>query len=148
MAEQETPRADDELMSAYLDHELDSASSEAFEKMLEDSPEAKEELAELQAMLKLVGSLPEVEAPPDFYDKIARKIRRRKFLEGDLPVFLTLPFQVLSVLVVLTIAVVYTMIHLDHDPAAKLEKDPNAEKVAPEGEAGVEGEAGPRAPIP
>lgn len=150
MAEHETDNAPDdgELMSAYLDRELDSASSEAFEKMLEGSPEAQEELAELQAMLKLVSSLPEVEAPPDFYDKVARKIRRRKLLEGDLPVFITLPFQVLSVLVVLAIAVVYTMIHLDNDPAAKLERDPSAKAKAPaEGAAAVEGDE-PRPPVP
>lgn len=155
MAEHETDHAEDaeELMSAYLDRELDSASSEAFEKMLEGSPEAQEELAELQAMLKLVSSLPEVEAPPDFYDKVARKIRRRKLLEGELPVFITLPFQVLSVLVVLAIAVVYTMIHLDNDPAAKLERDPSAKPPAGEVGAAVEGgaaptEAGPRPPVP
>ncbi|MEZ4379981.1 MAG: zf-HC2 domain-containing protein [Nannocystaceae bacterium] len=134
MAPSETSSAD-ELMSAYLDRELDEEESAAFEAQLAASPEAQEELAELQQMLQLVKGLPEVEAPPDFYEKVAKKIRRRKLLEGDLPVFITLPFQVLSVIVVLAIAVVYTMIHLDRDPAAKLEKDPKAAAAAAEGEA-------------
>ena len=139
MAPSETSSAE-ELMSAYLDRELDEEESAAFEAQLAASPEAQEELAELQQMLQLVKGLPEVEAPPDFYEKVAKKIRRRKLLEGDLPVFITLPFQVLSVIVVLAIAVVYTMIHLDADPAARLEKDPSAKVKAPE-EASAAGEA-------
>ncbi|MCA9637007.1 MAG: zf-HC2 domain-containing protein [Myxococcales bacterium] len=139
MAPSEQSNAE-ELMSAYLDHELDAKESEEFEAMLASSPEAKEELDDLRQMLQLVSTLPEVEAPPDFYDKVARKIRRRKILEGDLPVFVTLPFQVISVIVVLAIAVVYTMIHLDADPAARLEKDPSAKVKAPE-EASAAGEA-------
>ena len=136
MAPSETSSAE-ELMSAYLDRELDEEESAAFEAQLAASPEAQEELAELQQMLQLVKGLPEVEAPPDFYEKVAKKIRRRKLLEGDLPVFITLPFQVLSVIVVLAIAVVYTMIHLDRDPAAKLEKDPKAAAAGDsEGDAG------------
>jgi anti-sigma factor RsiW len=138
MAPSETSSAE-ELMSAYLDRELDEEESAAFEAQLAASPEAQEELAELQQMLQLVKGLPEVEAPADFYEKVAKKIRRRKLLEGDLPVFVTLPFQVLSVIVVLAIAVVYTMIHLDRDPAAKLEKDPKAAAADSEGEAGATG---------
>jgi len=116
----------EELMSAYLDHEMDAGESEAYEAMLAESPEALEELADLRQVLQLVSSLPEVEAPPDFFEKVAKKIRRRKLLDGEIPLYITVSFQVLSVIVVLVIAAVYTMIHLDRDPAAKLEKDPKA----------------------
>ena len=136
MAQSETNSAE-ELMTAYLDHEMDEEETEAFEAEFADSPEAQEELADLRQVLQLVQGLPEVEAPPDFFEKVAKKIRRRKLLEGDVPVFITLSFQVLSVMVVLVIAAVYTMIHLERDPAAKLEKDPKAAAAA-EGDDDVE----------
>ena len=125
MAQSENNSAE-ELMTAYLDHEMDEAESEAYEAMLADSPETQEELAELRQVLQLVSSLPKLEAPADFFEKVAKKIRRRKLLSGEIPVFIALSFQVISVIVVLVIAAVYTMIHLDRDPAAKLEKDPKA----------------------
>ena len=125
MAQSETNSAE-ERMTAYLDHEMDDAESEAFEAMLADSPETQEELDELRQVLQLVSSLPKLEAPADFFEKVAKKIRRRKLLSGEIPVFVALSFQVISVIVVLVIAAVYTMIHLDRDPAAKLEKDPKA----------------------
>ena len=43
---------------------------------------------------------------------------------------LALPFQVLSVVMILVVAVTYMLIHLDHDPSVKLERDPNAVKKA------------------
>ncbi len=154
MAQSETNSAE-ELMTAYLDHEMDELESEAFEATFADSPETQAELEDLRQVLQLVQGLPEVEAPPDFFEKVAKKIRRRKLLEGDVPVFITLSFQVLSVMVVLVIAAVYTMIHLDRDPAAKLEKDPKAAVVdgaedgataAGEGAAGSAGSSAPEGP--
>lgn len=141
MAQSETNSAE-ELMTAYLDHEMDAEESEAFEAMLADSPETQEELSDLRQVLQLVQGLPEVEAPPDFFEKVAKKIRRRKLLDGEIPLFITVSFQVLSVLVVLVIAAVYTMIHLDRDPAAKLEKDPKAAVAEVEGDAEARGEPG------
>jgi hypothetical protein len=48
-------------------------------------------------------------------------------------------------MVVLVIAAVYTMIHLDRDPAAKLEKDPKAAVAEVEGDAEIRGEPGDEA---
>jgi anti-sigma factor RsiW len=57
-----------ELMTAYLDAELDAAESEAFESFLAESPEAQKELEDLRKVVQLVGKLERVEAPHDFYD--------------------------------------------------------------------------------
>jgi anti-sigma factor RsiW len=123
MAEQKSAEAE-ALMSAYLDEQLAPEEAERVEKLLAESPEVREELSGLQNMLKLVKGLPEVEAPPDFYEKVAKKIRRRRLLRGENLWLLALPFQVLSVVLILVVAVTYMLLHLDEDPSQKLEKDP------------------------
>src|SRR5688500_6264677 len=123
-----SPTDADALMSAYLDKQLAPDEAAKVEKLLAESPEAREELDGLASMLKLVKALPEVEAPPDFYEKVAKKIRRRR---GRLEVLwmLALPFQVLSVVLILVVAVTYMLLHLDNDPSTKLEKDPTVAPV-------------------
>ena len=123
MAEQ-SPTEADALMSAYLDEELAPEEAAKVEKLLAESPEARAELSGLQNMLKLVKSLPEVVAPPDFYEKVARKIRRRRVFSMEVLWMLILPFQVLSVVLILVVAATYMLLHLDNDPSVKLEKDP------------------------
>ena len=122
MAEQ-SPTEADALMSAYLDEELAPEEAAKVEKLLAESPEARAELSGLQNMLKLVKGLPEVEAPPDFYEKVAKKLRRRRVGSDGTMSVLTLPFQVLSVVLILMVAATYMLLHLDHDPSVKLEKD-------------------------
>lgn len=129
MAKPETDNAD-ALMSAYLDEELDADGKSKLEAMLADSPDAQKELSGLQSMLRLVKALPEEQAPPDFYEKVAKKIRRRRWLRGDYLVALSLPFQIINVMVILAVAVVYMMLHLQSDVASgKLERDPTVQKV-------------------
>jgi anti-sigma factor RsiW len=126
MAEPSTTDAD-ALMSAYLDKQLAPDEAAKVEKLLAESPEAREELDGLASMLKLVKGLPEVEAPPDFYEKVAKKLRRRRG-RGEVLWMLALPFQVLSVVMILVVAVTYMLLHLDNDPSVKLERDPAAVK--------------------
>lgn len=131
MAKPETHNAE-ELMSDFLDKQLDEAGEAELKEMLARSPEAEEELGALQNMLKLVKNLPEVQAPPDFYEKVAKKIRRRKWLSSDYLIALSLPFQILNVLVILAVAVVYMMLHLDGDAGrGKLERDPTVQTKKP-----------------
>ncbi|MBZ5708260.1 anti-sigma factor family protein [Nannocystis pusilla] len=131
MAKPETDNAE-ALMSAYLDEELDADGKSKLEAMLADSPEAQKELSGLQSVLRLVKALPEEQAPPDFYEKVAKKIRRRRWLRGDYLVALSLPFQIINVMVILAVAVVYMMLHLDSDVAGrKLERDPTVQKAKP-----------------
>jgi len=131
MAKPETENAE-ALMSAYLDEELDAEGKSKLEAMLADSPEVQKELSGLQSMLRLVKGLPEEQAPPDFYEKVAKKIRRRRWLRGEYLIALSLPFQIINVLVILAVAVVYMMLHLDTDVAGrKLERDPTVQKAKP-----------------
>lgn len=126
MAE-ESPTEADALMSAYLDEQLAPEEAAKVEKLLAESPEARAELSGLQNMLKLVKGLPEVVAPPDFYEKVARKIRRRRIFSMEILWMLILPFQVLSVVLILVVAATYMLLHLDNDPSVKLEKDPTVQ---------------------
>ncbi len=125
-----SPTDADALLSAYLDKQLAPDEAARVEQMLAESPEAREELDGLQSMLKLVKGLPEVVAPPDFYEKIAKKVRKRR---GRLEVLwmLALPFQVLSVVLILVVAVTYMLLHLDNDPSVKLERDPTVQPQKP-----------------
>ena len=125
-----SPTDADALLSAYLDKQLAPDEAARVEQMLAESPEAREELDGLQSMLKLVKGLPEVVAPPDFYEKIAKKVRKRR---GRLEVLwmLALPFPVLSVVLILVVAVTYMLLHLDNDPSVKLERDPTVQPQKP-----------------
>jgi len=117
-----------ELMTAYLDDALEAGERESFETFLEESPDAAREVADLQHMLSLVRELPEVEAPPDFYDGLATKLRRRRDPNDTSMSLMSLPFQVLSILVVMVIAATYLMLEIERENA-QLEKDPSAAKV-------------------
>jgi anti-sigma factor RsiW len=115
-----------ELMTAYLDDTLEDGEAESFEKFLEGSPEARREVEDLQKILSVVRELPEVEAPPDFYDKLSKKLRRRRGGPDGLPLTLiSLPFQVLSIMVIMVIAATYLMLEIERENA-QIEKDPSA----------------------
>ena len=118
MAEQ-SPTEADALMSAYLDEELAPEEAAKVEKLLAESPEARAELSGLQNMLKLVKALPEVVAPPDFYEKVARKIRRRRVFSMEVLWMLILPFQVLSVVLILVVAATYMLCLLYTSPSPR-----------------------------
>jgi anti-sigma factor RsiW len=131
-----SPEQSAELMSAYLDAELDGSEAEAFDSMLADSPELASELEDLRKVMQLVSALPEVHAPEDFADKVARRLRRRQMLapDGALLGLISLPFQVLSIIVILTAAALYMMAQLDRKPD-KIERDrPPVQTPAEEGQ--------------
>lgn len=133
-----------ERMTAYLDAELDAAEAEQFEQFLDESPEARAELEDLRKVMKLVGSLGEVEAPPDFAEKVSRKIRRRAILDpsGGLLGLVTLPFQVICIVVILVIGALNMMAQLDAQPQA-VERDPAADPSAENGRQDGQGEDAP-----
>lgn len=109
-----------ELMSAYLDAELGADDAAAFEEQLANDPEALSELEQLRKVVSLVGSLPQVEAPPDFYEKVSKRIRRRQLFaaDGGALALVSLPFQVLSIIVILTVAALYMMAQLEQQPTS------------------------------
>ncbi len=124
-----------ELMSAYLDAELDDKRRAEFETLLKNDEETQREFAEMQQMLRMVAELPEVCAPPDFYEKLSKKIRKRPVDGHNLLLgLISLPFQVLSILVILVIAASFLMLELDDvSGSLELEKDPSAQSrgIAP-----------------
>ena len=121
-----------ELMTAYLDDALEAGDAESFEKWLEDSPEARREVESLQKLLSVVRELPDIEAPPDFYEKVSKKLRRRR-VGGEASVGLvSLPFQVLSIIVIMMIAATYLMLEIEREDA-QIEKDPSAAEAQEQG---------------
>lgn len=114
-----------ELMTAYLDDALEGEEAESFERWLEDSPEARREVESLQKILSIVRELPEVEAPPDFYEKLSKKLRRRRAGDESAMGLVPLPVQVLSILVIMMIAATYLMLEIERE-GAQIEKDPSA----------------------
>ena len=120
-----------ELMTAYLDDALEAGEAESFEKYLEDSPEARREVESLQKILSIVRELPDVEAPPDFYEKLSKKLRRRRQNAESSTGLISLPFQVLSIIVIMMIAATYLMLEIEREDA-QIEKDLSAAEAAPE----------------
>lgn len=126
------PKPQRDWMSAYLDQELQGPELEAFETYLEATPGAREELEELRTMLTLVSGLPTVGAPADFYEKLSRRIRRRGIFQPDSPWLnaAAVPFQVLSIMVILTVAALYMMAELDERPVP-IEREASPKSEAP-----------------
>jgi anti-sigma factor RsiW len=117
-----------ERITAYLDAELPDDEAAAFEAQLAEDPEALAEVEQLRRVMSLVQSLPEVQAPPDFAEKVARRVRRRMALGADATWSLvSLPFQVLSIIVILTVAGLYMMAQLEQQPTGiERERIPSA----------------------
>ncbi len=132
-----------DLMSAYLDEQLDADQTAAFEDYLSGRPEAKEELDDLRKMVELVSELPDMEASPEFFDNLSKRLRRRQITEPDASrlALVSLPFQVLSILVILAVAALYMMAQLDQEPQGKLERDPSPAASSPN-------EPGPKPVVP
>ena len=126
-----SPNTGTDMVSAYLDDELEPADAKAFQDLLESSPEVAEELADNQKVISLVGGLGDVRAPEDFYEKLNRRIRRRQIMEpqtGSKLTAIAVPLQILSMIVILTVAALYMMSELDKAPT-KIER----EQIAPIG---------------
>jgi len=131
-----------ELMTAYLDAELGEEDAAAFEEQLANDPDTRSEVEMLRQVMSLVSSLPEVQAPPDFYEKVSKRVRRRQLFasEGMLNL-VSMPFQVLSIIIILTVAALNMMAQLEQKPQ-KLEP----ERIIGTVEPGADAPQGP-API-
>ncbi len=68
---------ENELFSAYLDGELTAAEQAQLEQLLAGSESARKLLEELRAQANLLQSLPRVNAPVDFADRVWAEIARR-----------------------------------------------------------------------
>lgn len=137
-----------ERMTAYLDAELAAEDAAAFEAALAEDPEALSELEQLKRVISLVSALPDVQAPSDFYEKVSKRIRKRQrfSLEGSGWSLVSLSFQVLSIIVILTVAAVYMMAELERTPTA-IEREATI-GTKPDGAAPNEVAPGTSAPAP
>jgi hypothetical protein len=98
----------DERMAAYVDGDLDAAEREALESELGD-----EGLAEVAGLRKML-------------DLVRRRMRRRRRDDaGWLGGLVALPFQVLSIVIILAVATIFLMTELDRERAT-IERDPDA----------------------
>ena len=117
----------DARMSAYLDGALDPDESAAFEASLETDPDGQAELDGMRRLLGALGSLPEPEVPEDFYEQLRRRMRHMPTRVDDrLQHMVALPFQVLSVVIILAAAAIFLMAELDRE---REEIDREAPKV-------------------
>lgn len=113
----------DARMSAYLDGALSPDESAAFEAQLQGNPAEREELDGMRKLLGVLGNLPEPEAPEDFYEQVRRRLRRSHNKPEELLNHLVaVPFQVLSIVVILAAAAIFLMSELDRDQQ-KLERE-------------------------
>ncbi|MEE9384014.1 MAG: hypothetical protein V3V08_11440 [Nannocystaceae bacterium] len=103
-------------MSAYLDARLDPSDKEAFERDLQGSVEASKEVVDLQRMISVMGDLPAVEVPPDFYKGVLRKLRKPQHSRGAAVAGLvSLPFQLVSVVIIVLVGALYVLAELERE---------------------------------
>ena len=121
----------DAQLSAYLDGAMSPDDAAAFEAQLDADPSGQEELADMRRLLGALGSLPEPEAPEDFYEQLRRRLRRRgKAPEDLLQQLVALPFQVLSIVIILAAAAIFLMSQLDRDQQ-QIDRDKPAQVESP-----------------
>lgn len=105
-----------ETLSAYLEQNLAPQERAKIEAELQSSPEAKQELEELQTMLSALASMPCELAPRGFSDRLVKSIRKRRWLEDTrLQSQAAMIFQILSIIVVIGIATAYMFAQMDDD---------------------------------
>jgi len=66
-----------ELLSPYLDGELDRVTQQAVFRHLSECPNCHHELAEMKQLLKMLACLEEIDPPPDFSAKLSRRLMER-----------------------------------------------------------------------
>lgn len=98
---------------AYLDAELPPQQARDLEQYLDRSPALRRELDDLRRVIEAVQHLPAVSAPDDFYQHVARKLRRRPNASNT--ALFVLSLQVLSVIVILAVAAISMMAELARD---------------------------------
>ena len=74
MTDARDPRLEPDMLSAYLDDELDAATRAAVAARLETSSEWRSELADVRAARDAVRGLAARDAPPGFWDAVAASV--------------------------------------------------------------------------
>jgi len=64
----------DDLLSPYLDGELDSGTQQAVFRHLNECPDCHYEMTRIRKLIKMLSSLEEIDPPEDFSKKLSRRI--------------------------------------------------------------------------
>lgn len=129
-----------ELLSEYLDGELEPADREALEARLAEDPVLRADLEALRRTLSALGALPEEPPPEDFLIKVKEKLKRQRKSPLDVSFGMErkIPFEAVSmVLIGILLGLYLILVALPRDQAAL---DPELPRLAPK-DAGVD--AGP-----
>lgn len=132
-----------DLLSEYLEGELQDADREALEQRLAEDPVLRADLEALRRTLAALGALPEESPPPDFLSKVKQKLKRQRKspLDVNFGIDRKIPFEAVSmVLIGILLALYLVLVALPRDQAAL---EPDIPRLAPR-DAGVDGGEPPR----
>ncbi len=124
----------DHALSALVDDELPQGERAELEAELEADPQAKQTLAQLQALRAHLRGLPDVTAPPKFYDQLSKRILKQRSRDRMARInMLILVLQVVSVFVIVGVAAMLMLHELSRPAALKaiqtpLHAPPSAER--------------------
>jgi anti-sigma factor RsiW len=113
-----------ELLSDYLEGELEAADRVAVEAHLSGCEECRRDLESLQATLQALSRLAAAEPSPDFMDEVRKKLKRRGNSPLDVSYGLDrkLPFEAVSLVFICILLALYLILviipteELTHDP--------------------------------
>jgi hypothetical protein len=109
----------EEMLSRYLEEDLDQDERVAVEALLKEQPEIRAELEGLRQTLSLMQRLPPLEAPPDFVQQVKRKVRRQKRIRIDQQPQFRTPYEILGIILVILMLVLYLLIQQHDTPPPK-----------------------------
>jgi anti-sigma factor RsiW len=135
-----------ELLSDYLEGELEPALREEFEAHLASCAETREELEALRGTLEALGTLQPVQPPDNFLQQVKAKLRRRTKSPFDFSFGLDrkIPFEAVSmVLIGILIALYLLLVALPRD---RVETDLGTGPRLIKPDAGVPPDGGPATP--
>lgn len=116
-----------ETLSAYLERGMQEEERAEIEAELEQNPATAKELAELQTMLSALASMPQLAAPRGFSERLAKSLRRRRWLEDmELQGQAAMIFQILSIIVVIGIAATYMIAQVESDDRRVMQIEANS----------------------
>jgi anti-sigma factor RsiW len=76
--DRDRPETADELLSQYLERDLDDESTSELRHLLQQDPETREDMEFLRKMVNTLGQMEDVEAPPQFVQQVRRRVRRQR----------------------------------------------------------------------
>jgi predicted anti-sigma-YlaC factor YlaD len=110
-----------ELLSQYLDHELDDEQTRALSTHLESCPSCREELDALKKTLSSLAGLSTLKPPEEFVSKVQQRIRRRSRGRFFTPenLLMRVPFEWISFVIIILMLLMYFMLVQSNVPQVR-----------------------------